>query len=347
VTSLSHATNRVRPLVRPLGRILRDTGFHRLRHATIYRDYDSPALVSHFSAVMQQDKPLFVGRIGGSDYDLVPAHFSSRKSLTSGKAYAHGVSQVSEQNGYFDLDDRPENFTKYLDTLVAGYMAADCLMYCGSRLIGCFDRNRFKRAEAELLRAISTDKDLINYTFIESLLPFLSSFRAWGEGRTILIVSPFSESVAIQYERRNDLIKDYEFPDFRLATYKSNMTCNARADTDVALHVATRNWHEECEKMARGIAELDFDIAFLSCASYSIYLGNFVKNTLGKKALYLGGILNAVFNIYGRRYDTAFFNSLVNLDAQIDPVENADVAHFAAGSIQSEALQAFFGNRSR
>ena len=44
------------------------------------------------------------------------------------------------------------------------------------------------------------------------------------------------------------------------------------------------------------ISKIDFDIAFLSCGMYSIILGDLIKNKLKKKAIYIGGMLNVIFN---------------------------------------------------
>ena len=79
-----------------------------------------------------------------------------------------------------------------------------------------------------------------------------------------------------------------------------------------------------------------------------MYLGDFIRNSLGKKALYLGGMLKPMFNIYGQRYDYAYLNDLMNLECQIDALENQDYEHLQGGrSRQSEALQAYFGIRPR
>ena len=197
------------------------------------------------------------------------------------------------------------------------------------------------------MNTVCAGKDLINYSFIEYLWPFLRSFQTWGEGKTILVVSPFSESVSIQYGRRDQLIRGYRFPDFQLVTYTSNVTYSTQDDTSITLQVVTKNWHEECAAMTGAIAEIDFDVAFLSCASYSMYLGDFIKNSMGKKALYLGGVLNVLFNIYGGRYEGGY-DEILNLDCQIDAVENAHIEHLTAGrSAQTEALNAYFGKRPR
>ena len=55
--------------------------------------------------------------------------------------------------------------------------------------------------------------------------------------------------------------------------------------------------------MCEEIRRLDFDIALLSCGSYAMPIGTFIKNEMGKKALYMGGPLQKMFNIGGARYE--------------------------------------------
>ena len=73
-----------------------------------------------------------------------------------------------------------------------------------------------------------------------------------------------------------------------------------------------------------------------------------MRHELGKKAVYLGGMLNVMFNIYGERYDTPFFDSLVNLDTRIDALENDELVSVRGGrGVQNEAMRAYFGRAPR
>jgi hypothetical protein len=123
-------------------------------------------------------------------------------------------------------------------------------------------------------------------------------------------------------------------------------------DNKHTLNVETSNWHEECQRMTEDIRHIDFDVAFLSCASYSMFLGNFIKDVLGKKSIYLGGIVNAYFNIYGGRYahmekfHNIFSNAGLNLEYQIDPLELADIDKINSGRGKiTESLSAYFGSK--
>jgi len=210
-----------------------------------------------------------------------------------------------------------------------------------------FDVYFQKNEPDKFLNYVLDEKTIINYSFIEAIKPFLKSFTDWGKNKKILIISPLSKSIEHQFKNKNKLYVDYVFPDFELLTYNSTITYNSTDDTKNSLKITTNNWFEECQKMANDINKIDFDIAFLSCASYGMFLGNYIKNTMNKKALYLGGILNMYFNIYGGRYEEDYYiRSGLNLNHQIDPIENDEIQNIHGGKDKSsEALNAYFGKK--
>jgi hypothetical protein len=169
----------------------------------------------------------------------------------------------------------------------------------------------------------------------------------------VLIISPLSLSIEYQNKNRNNFFKNYKYPNFELVTYNSTLTySNDSRDDKKVLNVTTDNWHQECLKMASEIKTIDFDIAFLSCGSYSMFLGNYIRDTLGKKALYFGGVLNVYFNIYGNRFGTMekfkdiFSNAGLDLTYQIDPLELKNILQINSGRGKlTESLGAYFGSK--
>ena len=81
------------------------------------------------------------------------------------------------------------------------------------------------------------------------------------------------------------------------------------------------NWFSTLKALKSAISKKAFDIALLSCGSYAIPLGEHVKLELGRKAIYVGGVLQLYFGIMGRRYDNPFFADQVNRDRFIFPLE--------------------------
>lgn len=118
------------------------------------------------------------------------------------------------------------------------------------------------------------------------------------EGKKVLVVTPFTESVIMQYAKREKLFHGKNIlPEFgELITYKSLLTIgeikDSRFDT----------WFDALEFMKNEILELDFDIALLGCGAYGFPLASYIKKA-GKQAIHMGGALQILFGIMGKRWD--------------------------------------------
>ena len=315
-------------------------------------NYGSKEVFNFFNETMQSTDPLFFGRIGGSDYEAIIEYFSNKKVFDDENWFASQYFKIKRFNGYFDYAGSKENFRKYLDTMIEFYKLSDHASYCNENLVKQFDSLNFTETNTTFLPYILDGKTVIDYNFIQQITPFMQSFKSWGEGKTILIISPLSKSLEHQFSRKDNLYTNYKFPNCELKTYNTKITYSNGDDTKEDLRLTTDNWHEECILMADEISKIDFDIALLSCASYSMYLGNFIKNKLNKKAIYIGGCLNVMFNIYGGRFgagtawENIYKDAGLNLKYQIDPLENQDLVHIKSGRAKpSDGIAAYFGSR--
>ena len=132
------------------------------------------------------------------------------------------------------------------------------------------------------------------------LEPYLST-RPWTthlEGKRVLVVHPFSESIERQYLlNRENLFQDLNvLPKFQsLRTVKAVQTL---ANTKVEFV----NWFEALASMKVEINKYDFDVAIIGCGAYGFPLAAYIKR-LGKKAIHLGGATQILFGIKGKRWD--------------------------------------------
>jgi len=317
----------------------------------IYNDYNTDRAIENFTTLMSKDRPYFFSRIGGSDYMAIVEYFSNKNLIDNPVWLEHKLDVVRHYNGYFDFgshDERKENFRRYLEDMISFYKDGDDMSYAGSHLIYQFETRNFNHEDKNFLQYMSIGKDKYQYAFIEQIKPFLQSFSIWGKDKKILIISPFSKSIQYQFERIDKLYLNYQFPNIELLTYNTPITYSTPSDTKESLNISTNNWHEECQRILNDIKEIDFDIAFLSCASYSMFLGTHIK-AMGKKSIYMGGIINVFFNIWGDRYDDFFYEKAgLNLDYLIDPFENEDIQSLKGGrSMKGESLNAYFGKRNK
>lgn len=313
--------------------------------------HNSEQVIDFFNLYMQSNEPCFVSRIGGSDFELVCDYYNNPDIIKDDEWYLKGVRTVKELNGYFDFSNSRDNFQQYLDTLINAYKDSDVIAYAGKQekhikfyLNGKSDINsRFK----PFIEYISQGKTLINWNqFIQEVRPFLKSFSTWGKGKKILFVSPFSKSIEHQFQFKDKLFLDYSYPEFELKTCNTKITYNNNVDTQDSLGLATNNWNDECHRLADEISKIDFDIAFLSCGSYAMFLGNYIKHSLKKQALYFGGSLNLYFNIYGKRFEPLYNQVGLDPNYLITAFENRDISHISGGRIYTnESLDAYFGTK--
>jgi hypothetical protein len=312
---------------------------------------NAPEIIDYFTEFMKSSKPMFISRIGGSDFELVCDYYNNNEVINDDSWYLRAVRRVKELNGYFNFNNDKACFKQFLDSMISYYESGDLIGYAGKQekyfrfmLRG---KSELDSRFEPLISHISTDKILFNWNeFIQPVTPFLQSFKTWGENKTILIVSPFSKSIEYQYSRKDKLFLNYQYPEFKLKTYNTNITYNDSSDSADNLNITTENWHDECKRMADEIKHIDFDIAFLSCGSYAMFLGHYIKNEMGKQALYLGGSLNLYFNIYGKRFEPLYDKVGLNPEYQIDAFENTVIENISGGrSYTNESLDAYFGKK--
>jgi hypothetical protein len=309
-----------------------------------------------FVSVILDPQVKFIARLGGSDYDICANHINDPSRLINNeKYYATKYEVATNFNGYYDKaidkETRRNNFITYVETMIRCYKNAEAYTIAGydstvhpAIPLGNVINSKKYGGQSKLFKELDIDNKFnISYLIIESMM-FLPLFDDFAKGKKILFISPFSESIKYQYERKEKLFKNYVYPEFELMTYSTPVTYNNSYDNIDSYNVE-ENWLAQCHKMACEIALLDFDIAFLSCGSYAMFLGDHIAHTMGKKAIYLGGVLNMYFNIYGSRFidrPDKYFEAIVDMDHQITALEANQFDNIKGGRVaKGDSLLAY------
>lgn len=321
-----------------------------LKNSTIRTGNDIEGDIKYFTEFMSQDKPLFFNRVGGIEYYIAGEYFQFKdnKIIDDANWVNTRLELLKKFPGYFDFANDTKNLEDYLEKTIGFFKNSDDMSYVDALMESSFSSNSFLLRDEIFLNEIANGKTIINSWFFGNICPFMESFSAWGKDKTILIISPLSKSITHQYKNKDKLYNDYKFPEFELKTYNTKITYNTIGDTKSTLNITTNNWQEECLRISEEISKIDFDVAFLSCGIYAMFLGDFIKHIMGKKSIYIGGILNVLFNIYGGRFNDDFYlNRGLNLEYQINPFENSDIINIKGGrdSGPGESLNAYFGTR--
>ena len=124
------------------------------------------------------------------------------------------------------------------------------------------------------------------------------------EGKKILVIHPFADTIRSQYEQHRDKIWNHAEV---LPAFSSLETVRA-VQTIAGNSCGFDSWFEAFDYMAREIEKKDFDIALLGCGAYGFPLAAHIKR-MGKIAIHMGGSLQLVFGIKGKRWDnTGLYN---------------------------------------
>ncbi len=227
------------------------------------------------------DEPFYVCRIGETELRTMNLFRSEWYRLNKMRYASY---EICINAGFFPR--KLFDIRKYCDIYYESMMNADYLgmmlwdneefyMSQSTNLKGCF--------QAGVMDALKIDRN-----------PWLQALK----GMDVLVISPFTETIKRQYDRRDKIFskEDAVLTDFNLKTFKSVQSIGGKGTDGFS------NWFEAFESMKEQIDAIDFDIALLSCGSYGMPLSSYLRKK-GKKVLYVGGCLQLMFGILGKRWE--------------------------------------------
>jgi len=238
-----------------------------------------------FYDAILNDSPFFIGRLGSVEMECLChyLYFLDRRNK-SGKKYPPNVKMISNINaGFFPPEDDclDEFAEQYLDDI----KEMDIIW---SRFLSKYENKIYSEFYSDKL--ITEYK----YTCMPNLfeLPWTAAF----EGKKVLVIHPFEDSIHQNYKIKVKLFDNSNFlKDFELITYKPIQSF-AGNKTEY------NTWFEALNKMKSDIDKIDFDVALIAAGAYGLSLGAHVKR-MGKKAFHVGGILQLYFGIRGKAWD--------------------------------------------
>lgn len=142
---------------------------------------------------------------------------------------------------------------------------------------------------------------------LEDIEPFFAP-NPWTralEGKKVLVVHPFAETIQNQYKKRNVLFDNNFLPDFDLKTIKA-------VQSIAGSKTKFNDWFEALNYMKAQINKTDYDICIIGAGAYGFPLAAHVKR-MGKKAIHLGGVTQLLFGIVGKRWENFIVWPYMNL----------------------------------
>lgn len=157
-------------------------------------------------------------------------------------------------------------------------------------------------------------------TVLRALEPWYTSARPWTaalEGKKVLIVHPFAETILAQYEKRDRLFENKQIlPVFRrLSVVKAVQTIADEQDSRFA------TWFDALDYMTEEALKTDFDVAIIGCGAYGLPLAARLRQN-GRQAVHMGGATQLLFGIKGGRWDAHPIISQLYNESWVRPNQN-------------------------
>jgi hypothetical protein len=232
---------------------------------------------------LNSDKPFFAGRLGAVECRV--CWNSARAGFASTGHNKKLIWRASNNAGISHLDDSA------LDRFSSIYLAA--LPYAD--LIGTWPvAGMFPL----LWKYASPRTQYTERGCLEPWAAYREDRGSWTLGLTgkrVLVINPFSKTVAAQFARRQDIKTiRHILPDFELLTHRPPVTLGGWNNE--------KTWVGNLHALMNEVAQLQFDVAIIGCGAYGLPLGAFIKQ-LGRKAIHLGGVTQLLFGVRGKWWD--------------------------------------------
>jgi hypothetical protein len=141
------------------------------------------------------------------------------------------------------------------------------------------------------------------------------------EGKKVLVIHPFEATIIRQYSKRELLFQnDKTLPEFILTTIKAEQTNGGGTGNNLP-------FRESMELMESKIRKVDFDVAIIGCGAYGLPLASYCKD-MDKQAVHIGGGLQILFGIKGKRWDVHPEISALYNEHWVRPMDNEKTINF-------------------
>lgn len=243
--------------------------------------------------LLSQDKPCMIARFGSTEMSAIINYIGVNADHHSIWKFIKGqqpewwwnkniMNQMEQWSGFFP--PTPENMQRFGKIMLEDAKEVDLL---GSWLKEeSYIANYINKAQLVHLR-------LLEPFWTNNTIPWTKAL----EGKKVLVVHPFAHLIHKQYTERRTLLFDNPniLPFFDLQVIQAVQSLGGENN-------GFKDWFDALQSMKDKIDAADYDICLIGCGAYGFPLAAHIKKK-GKKAFHLGGALQLLFGIRGKRWE--------------------------------------------
>lgn len=263
--------------------------FGRNQLPPLQREEDPDKASEMIYNLLSDDKPCMIARFGANELNSVINYLGVNAKKHSIWKFIQGkqpewwwnkniMYNMQNNAGFFPAT--PENMQRFAKMMIEDAKEVDLL---GSWL------------NEEYLFFQNRDIQAVKLVLLE---PYHSK-HPWSrilQNKKVLVVHPFAQLINEQYKNRKQLFCNPQvLPDFDLITLEAVQSLGGSNNK-------FQSWFEALQWMEDEMDKTDYDICLIGCGAYGFPLAAHAKRK-GKKAVHLGGALQLLFGIKGKRWE--------------------------------------------
>ena len=239
------------------------------------------------------EKPCMIGRFGAFELATMVNYLGVKEQKNSIWNFITGkqeqwwwneklLTHMQNNAGFFPPTE--EKISQFCELMLQDIKEVDVL---GSWLA---DENYFlEKIKANRVRLLLLEPFWTEISWMKAL-----------DNKKVLVVHPFKETILCQYKKRENLFHNKTIlPNFKtLNVIKAVQSIGGDSDYN--------DWFEALDWMKNEIDKCDYDICLIGAGAYGFSLAAHVKRQ-GKKSVHLGGSLQLLFGIKGKRWEDDSF----------------------------------------
>ncbi|OKZ15923.1 MAG: hypothetical protein BHV77_16185 [Bacteroides sp. 43_108] len=249
--------------------------------------------------LLASDKPCMIARFGSTEMSAIINYLGVNSKKHSILDFIKGkqpewwwnkniMKQMQQWSGFFP--PTPENIQRFGQMMIEDAKEVDVL---GSWLN---DEYRFY---------YNSNISAVKLVLLE---PYHSNLP-WSRilmNKKVLVIHPFADLIYKQYQKRKLLFKNQNvLPDFELETIQAVQSLGGESGS-------FKTWFDALNWMEDEMDKRDYDICLIGCGAYGFPLAAHAKRK-GKKAVHLGGALQLLFGIKGKRWELDYYPKIWGL----------------------------------
>ncbi|TDE08404.1 hypothetical protein [Dyadobacter psychrotolerans] len=257
------------------------------------REQDPNVISQNIINLLNSNKPIMIARYGATELSAIINSLGVSRGLSNIWDYIRGL----EHDWWWDksIMKHMEQWSGFFPT-TSHNMERFCNMMID-------DTKELDMLASWLDNEIYIKKELKNVTLFQGIFldPFWSNVP-WTKaltGKKILVIHPFESDIQKQYKKREHLFTNKDIlPAFKLITIKAVQSIGGTS--------TFASWFDALAYMKSEIDNVDFDICLIGAGAYGFPLASYIKRK-GKKAVHMGGSLQLLFGIKGKRWEAPLY----------------------------------------